>query len=162
MKFIFAFLLLATLSMVVNAIPHQLLKRTTVFSQCPPVKSGEAPPPLLSVILSPDPVAPGQPDSVAISGTLSRPVIDGDITAVGFIDLVAKTPIGDPATAPTDPKTPFSQVLNVDVPAKLPATYIILAGVGNPKTQEVIGCAFSVVGGSAESVDLDSYPIPLL
>ncbi|CAJ0844121.1 6011_t:CDS:1, partial [Entrophospora sp. SA101] len=146
MKFIFAFLLLATLSMMVNAIPHQLFKRTTAFSQCPTVKSGEAPPPLLNVILSPDPVVPLKTDTFTISGTLSHPVIDGDVTAVGFIDPVAKTPIGDPTNVPADPKTPFSQVLDVDVPAKLPDTYGIVVVVRNQKTQEVMGCAFSIVG----------------
>nr|CAG8682376.1 4344_t:CDS:1 [Entrophospora candida] len=154
MKFIFAFLLLATLSMVVNAIPHQLLKRTTAFNQCPPTTSGEQPPPQLNVVLSSDPVIPGQTDSFTISGTLSRPVTDGDITAVVFIDPVAKAPISDPTSAPADPKTPFSQVLNVNVPATLPDPYSILVGVVNTKTGEIIGCA--------ESADLDYYPIPLL
>nr|CAG8486981.1 14820_t:CDS:1 [Entrophospora candida] len=160
MKFIFAFLLLATLSMVVNAIPHQLLKRTTTFSPCLPSKPGEQPPPLLNVILSPDPIVAGKTDSVTISGTLSRPVIDGDFTVVALVGLASKVPIGDPVAAPTDPKTPFSQVLDLNVAAKLPATYVILAGVGNPKTQEVLGCALCIIGiGVAESVDLGSYPL---
>nr|CAG8680487.1 2766_t:CDS:1 [Entrophospora candida] len=147
--------------MVVNAIPHQLLKRTTTFSQCPPLTPGGVPPPLLNVILSPDPIVPGQSDSVTISGALSRPVIDGDIAAVALIDPAAKAPIGEPTTAPANPKTPFSQVLDLEVAPELPATYVILTGVANPKTQEVLGCALSLIGGSAESVDLDSYPIAL-
>ncbi|CAJ0839514.1 14110_t:CDS:1, partial [Entrophospora sp. SA101] len=89
-----------------------------------------------------------------------RPVIDGDITAVGFFVPVTKTPIGDPTTAPTDPKTPFSQVLNVIVPETLPDPYGIVAVVVNPKAGEVTGCALSIVG-SAKSPDLDYYPIPL-
>ncbi|CAJ0854398.1 10465_t:CDS:2 [Entrophospora sp. SA101] len=111
--------------MVVNAIPHQLLKRTTTFNQCPPINPGEQPPPQLNVVLSSDP-----------------------------------TPIGDPTTAPTDPKTPFSQVLNVIVPETLPDPYGIVAVVVNPKAGEVTGCALSIVG-SAKSPDLDYYPIPL-
>nr|CAG8633764.1 7122_t:CDS:1 [Entrophospora candida] len=164
MKFIFAFLLLATLSMVVNAIPHQLLKRTTSFNKCPPLPSGKQPP-LLTVVLSPDPVVTGQTDNFTISGTLSRPVADGDLTGAGFFDPVAKIVLGEPTIAHTDPKTPFSQVLNLDVPATLPTPYGIMVGVGNLDTQDVIGCAFSIVGGSAKSADLDYYPIypiPLL
>ncbi|CAJ0762561.1 4998_t:CDS:2 [Entrophospora sp. SA101] len=95
--------------MVVNAIPHQLLKRTTTFNQCPPINPGEQPPPQLNVVLSSDP-----------------------------------TPIGDPTTAPTDPKTPFSQVLNVIVPETLPDPYGIVAVVVNPKAGEVTGCALSI------------------
>jgi len=162
MKFIFAFLLLATLSMVVNAIPHQLLKRTTTFGQCPPVSPVQPAPPLLNVVLSPDPVVAKQTDEFTISGTLSRPVEDGDLTIVAFFDPVAKAPVGDPTTAPTDHNTPFSQKLEVNVPGQLPTPYGIGVAVGNPDTQEVIGCAFSIVGGSAESADLDYYPIPLL
>ncbi|CAJ0768083.1 16954_t:CDS:2 [Entrophospora sp. SA101] len=154
MKFIFAFLLLATLSMVVNAIPHQLLKRTTTFNQCPPTENGGQPP-QLTVVLSTDPAVPGQTDDFTISGTLSRPVNDNDNTIVQFFNTVSQNPVADP-------KIPFSQVLNVSVPAELPNPYGILVVVINIATGEVIGCAYSIVGGSSKPADLDYYPIPLL
>ncbi|CAJ0919297.1 10461_t:CDS:2 [Entrophospora sp. SA101] len=145
MKFIFAFLLLATLSMVVNAIPHQLLKRTTTFNQCPPTENGGQPP-QLTVVLSTDPAVPGQTDDFTISGTLSRPVNDNDNTIVQFFNTVSQNPV----------------VLNVSVPAELPNPYGILVVVINIATGEVIGCAYSIVGGSSKPADLDYYPIPLL
>ncbi|CAJ0759292.1 2008_t:CDS:2, partial [Entrophospora sp. SA101] len=123
---------------------------------------GVPPPPQLLVLLSPDPVIPGQTDEFSISGTLSRAVIDGDITGVAFFDPKTGDTIGDPSSAPTDPKTPFSQVLNVNVPATLPNPYGISAAVQNQDTQEIIGCSLTIVGGSAESADLEYYPIPLL
>nr|CAG8678942.1 13712_t:CDS:1 [Entrophospora candida] len=158
MKFIFAFLLLATLSMVVNAIPHQLLKRTTFFKQCPPTENGRKPP-QLTVVLSTDPVVPGQTDDFTISGTLSRPVHDNDNTIVEFFNTVSLKPVGNQTSAQTDQKIPFSQVLNVNVPAELPNQYSIVVGVINLATAEVIGCAYSIVGGSSKP---DYYPIPLL
>ncbi|CAJ0869480.1 2253_t:CDS:2 [Entrophospora sp. SA101] len=145
MKFIFAFLLFATLSMMVNAIPHQLFKRETQFVQCPALKAGDAAPPQLTVAFIPDPPVAGQTSAFTISGTLSRPVADGDLTGVGFYDPATKSIIGEIVSAPASPTTPFSQELSVPAPAALPAEYLILVMVANPKTEDIIGCAGAMV-----------------
>ncbi|CAJ0769551.1 23263_t:CDS:1 [Entrophospora sp. SA101] len=137
--------------MVVNAIPHQLLKRApSIFFQCPAIKAGQVAPPQLTVALSPDPPVPGQVDTFSISGTLSRPVANGDFTVAGFYDPATKSMVGDINAAPASPTTPFSQVLSVNVPAALPAQYLILVMVANPKTEDIIGCAGAMVGGTAK------------
>nr|CAG8521111.1 1151_t:CDS:1 [Entrophospora candida]CAG8642904.1 2724_t:CDS:1 [Entrophospora candida] len=151
MKFIFAFLLFATLSMVVNAIPHQLLKRASTFVECP-TKPGEATSPLLTVTLSPDPVVAGTFDSFTISGALSRPIGKGDFIGVGFFNPATNGFIGATTMAPASPATPFSQVVRVYVPAVLPAQYMIVVIVTNLKTG-IIGCASSMAGGSIKVAD---------
>ncbi|CAJ0766395.1 7737_t:CDS:2 [Entrophospora sp. SA101] len=135
---------------MVNAIPHQLFKRETQFVQCPALKAGDAAPPQLTVAFIPDPPVAGQTSAFTISGTLSRPVADGDLTGVGFYDPATKSIIGEIVSAPASPTTPFSQELSVPAPAALPAEYLILVMVANPKTEDIIGCAGAMVGGTAK------------
>ncbi|CAJ0909519.1 13221_t:CDS:2 [Entrophospora sp. SA101] len=79
--------------MVVNTIPHQFLKRTTIFNQYPLVPPGKQPPPQLNVQLSPI--------------TVSNPIV-----------------------VPINPGIPFSQIVEVHVPAKLPK-FIRMNNLGN-------------------------------
>src|SRR5438045_4974320 len=86
---IFAFILLATLSMV-NAIPHQLYKKSTKFEECPNV--GDA---VLNVSLSPDPVVAGQPDSLNVYGKLEKELTFFHKLVIEFADIDG-TPVKDP------------------------------------------------------------------
>src|SRR5437588_6441904 len=65
--FIFVFILLAALSLV-NAMPHELRKRTTTFEKC--TNSELADVPLLDVKISPDPVFDGASMTFTVSVTL--------------------------------------------------------------------------------------------
>src|SRR6266516_3365988 len=81
-NFVFALILLTTLS-IVNAIPHQLHKRTTEFDAC-----SNLPPetPVLDVTISPDPVVPESKDKFTISGTLTQDITDGIKLYIAFVD----------------------------------------------------------------------------
>ena len=95
-NFIFVFILLAALS-IVNAIPHKLFKRETVFGKCDFLTN---PPPQLTVKLSPDPVAPQNPDTFTISGQLDQDMT-ADVQVFGyFYDPKSNKIIGDFHTTP--------------------------------------------------------------
>src|SRR4051794_20905558 len=96
---IFVFILLATFSMV-NAIPHNLLKRDpTIFGACPPIPKVPTQPIQLAVTISPNPVVPGQSDSFTASGKFPVDLTTSDSFVVGFADNTGQ-PIGTPTVVP--------------------------------------------------------------
>ncbi|CAG8649068.1 16713_t:CDS:1 [Funneliformis mosseae] len=150
-KFIFAFFLLVTLT-TVNAIPHKLLKRTTKFDACLPPQGSTTPPPLLQVSLSPDPPAAGQKDTVTVSGKFSEDITEDTMLAVVFAQQDVGI-IGDPFITPacTGSGCPikageqYTQTVEIQAPADLPNPYLLGAAVGNPDTQDVLGCAIATI-----------------
>ncbi|GBB99808.1 hypothetical protein RclHR1_03640004 [Rhizophagus clarus] len=77
----FAVILLVTLS-VVNALPHQLLKRDTTFAPCP---TGS--PNVIEVVVQPDPPPVTGKIDLTITGTLKEGVISmGSQLIIGAID----------------------------------------------------------------------------
>ncbi|CAG8583008.1 8005_t:CDS:1, partial [Scutellospora calospora] len=128
----------------VNAIPipHKLLKRTTEFMQCRQSPT----PPLLSVVISPDPVVPGNTETFTASGTLDIDIPDGTDLIAFFGDPSSNKIIGDIYKAPICdnngcPKAgiQFTKTLDyLDVP-ELPNQYDIVVGV--VKKSDVLACA---------------------
>ena len=142
-NFIFVFILLASLS-IVNAIPipHKLLKRTTEFTQC----RQSPPPPLLSVVISPDPVVPGNTETFTASATLDIDIPDGSELIAFFGDPSTGKIIGDIHRAPMCdnngcPKAGIQFTKTLDYPdvPKLPDPYVIVVGV--VKKTDVYACA---------------------
>src|ERR1043165_3081917 len=88
-NFIFVLVLLATLSMV-NAIPHQLYKRTTTFGPCSKAPPGTV---TVDVKLSPDPVVAGQTDTFTITAKFTEDVVTGTQVIVAFADPEVIQPI---------------------------------------------------------------------
>lgn len=68
-NYIFVFILLITLS-IVNAIPHQLYKRKTIFAPCP---TGS--PNIIDVDVQPDPPPTTGTIIITVSGTLKTGII---------------------------------------------------------------------------------------
>src|ERR1700722_4465145 len=79
----FILILLVTLS-IVNAIPHQLYKRTTTFGPCQGV-------PFINVTISPDPVIIGQDITFDVSGRLNEDVPTNPEMYIHFDDGVDVT-----------------------------------------------------------------------
>ncbi|CAG8557234.1 13104_t:CDS:1 [Ambispora gerdemannii] len=147
-NFLFVFALLAMLC-VVNAIPHQLHKRTTVFGPCTP-----NPPPELSVKISPDPVVPDQIATFTVNGTLETPITKDFKFMVAFDDDSGA--VAPPFTADIALGTTVNVVEKVPVPSQslLPSTYGIAVGIVNPNVEPylVIGCAYATVNGHASDI----------
>ncbi|CAB4376226.1 hypothetical protein RhiirA5_505618 [Rhizophagus irregularis] len=144
-NFIFVFILLASLS-IVNAIPipHKLLKRTTEFTECRQSPT----PPLLSVVISPDPVVSGNTVTFTATGSLNQDVPDGSDLIAFFGDSSSSKIIGDIKRAPMcDGGCPragaqFTKTLDYsDVPG-LPNPYDIVVGV--VKNTDVLACAVAI------------------
>ncbi|RGB38142.1 hypothetical protein C1646_665639 [Rhizophagus diaphanus] len=141
-NFIFVFILLALLS-IVNAIPisHKLLKRTTEFTECRQSPT----PPLLSVVISPDPVVSGNTETFTASGTLDKDVPHGSELIAFFGDSSTSKIIGDIHRAPMCeggcPKagTQFTKTLVYSNVPELPNPYDIVVGV--VKKTDVLACA---------------------
>ena len=68
-NFIFVFILLAALSLV-NAMPHELRKRTTTFGPCSNLDK-----PVLDITISPDPIVAGASVTFTVSGTLKQDIL---------------------------------------------------------------------------------------
>lgn len=141
---VFALILLITVS-IVNAIPHQLHKRTTSFGACSNVPSDT---PVLSVTLSPDPVVQEQTDTFGVSGTLKQDITDGYNLYIAFVDdngNIISSDIVDickEVTCPVKAGTPYSTTQDVYVPSFSGSTFIVVGianGIGT--SANVIGCA---------------------
>ncbi|RIA84122.1 hypothetical protein C1645_859642 [Glomus cerebriforme] len=169
--FIFAFILLTTLS-IVNAIPLQ--KNSTVFLPCP-IKPA---PDLLSVTIKPDPPVAGKSESFTISGKLHK-----DINVLTVLAIV----FGDASLPPKPLQLPFISLVcgiegkpkcpikagtsftvtadSVSVPSHLTSPYTIGVAIGiptgNPKSPfDAFGCTFAIVGKpKATGLSPNSYPI---
>jgi hypothetical protein len=163
-KFIFVFILLATLS-IVNAIPPQLRKRVTLFEPCP-----KAPPITVSKVV-PDPLVPGGKSKFSVSGKLVDTIPLGYEIGAFFYNLDGAEPIlidffaTDICTpkgildCPFPAKTPFTGVLSGTAPAALPKAYGMLVLIGDAKFNTLIGCARAFVGG-AQPVPASPEPAP--
>ncbi|CAB4479098.1 uncharacterized protein OCT59_027485 [Rhizophagus irregularis] len=163
--FILAFVLFATL-FAVNAAPLELVKRETKFPLCPGL-----PPDVvgLDVKMTPDPLVPGQEETFDIKGTLKKDVVAGDLLGLGFVDLVAKAPIGDPlvvdictipgVTCPIKAGTEFSTTQKYTAPKDLPQSYAILVAMehGNPPNVEALACSAAIFGASDSSAVPDFW-----
>ncbi|CAG8446518.1 7762_t:CDS:1 [Scutellospora calospora] len=141
-NFIFVFVLLVMLS-IVNAIPHQLHKRTTDFRECtfPP---GYPTPDLLTVTISPDPVVPGKNDNFTVNGKLTQLITSSD-----RLNFVFSTDNGGPFTTQIPTGTTVNVTVDVPVPSPLPSIYGIAVSIGDLSVQplNVKACALAVVGG---------------
>ncbi|CAG8748487.1 12543_t:CDS:1, partial [Funneliformis mosseae] len=136
---------------MVNAIPHKLIKRTTIFEQCPPPQGSSIAPPLLQVALSADPPVAGQKDTLTISGKLLNDVNEQIKLKISFIDL-NKTRIAHPTIVSACTGSgctikagdPYTQTVEVQVPSNLTSSYYLLVFVGN-SLYEPLGCAFATI-----------------
>ncbi len=157
-NFIFVFILLATLSLV-NAIPLQ--KRTTNFGKCPPIPKIPIQPDTISVSISPDPVVAGKDDTFTVSGTLSKEITENHKLIIGIANLKGQTiQVFVEDVPPTKPNTKFEVTKTETIPSNLPESYAIGVGIStldNPP--DIIGCALAIVGTSAASYPIASYPI---
>jgi hypothetical protein len=79
-QILYLFFLLATAS-IINAIPHQLIKRATNFGPCPVETS-----PTLSITIAPDPVVSNQPVTFTISGNAPFDVPTNAVLNIVFLD----------------------------------------------------------------------------
>ncbi|CAG8565149.1 9820_t:CDS:1, partial [Scutellospora calospora] len=138
---------------IVNAIPHQLHKRTTNFGKCtlPP----KAPTPdLLTVTISPDPVVPGKNDTFTVNGKLTKPITSSDELVIVFANTSGiigdifrtKLPTGTVKVSVTE---------NVPVPFSLPSDYRIGVAIVDPSFEppDVKACAVAFVGSPPPSHD---------
>jgi len=147
---IFAFILLAALSMV-NAIP--LHKRETEFFQCPKGSQIE------DVTISPDPPESGKNVNFKISGTAEETIPEGSTLFIAFVNLDS-TPdapkfIGEPFSAqvcdgdkfkcPVGQGSTFEKSVDIAAPNNLPTAYVIVVAVTD-KDKNIVGCAYTVVG----------------
>ncbi|CAI2193088.1 9179_t:CDS:1, partial [Funneliformis geosporum] len=120
-----------------DAIPHQLLKRTSTFLQCPSFDGISPPPPLIQVTLSSDPPVPGKKDKFTISGKISEDLTASASILIAFMDT-AKNLLGKPFVVPVctgkhcliKANEPFKKSVEVPILAKLPNPYILLVAVG--------------------------------
>ncbi|CAG8657085.1 6836_t:CDS:1 [Ambispora gerdemannii] len=139
-NFLFVFALLAMIC-IVNAIPHQLHKRTTTFGPCPVLL------PLveLSVTISPDPLVSGKTATFFVKGELTSPATKDFLIYVQIAGMdppfYSKIPLG----------TTVNVVLEVPVPANLPADYGIQVDIVDTKTATPVACAFAVVSATTMS-----------
>lgn len=155
-NFIFVLVLLVTLS-TVNAIPHQLYKRTTTFDECPKAPSGTV---LLNVVLSPDPVVAGQTDTFTITAKFNKDVDANAQIVAAFADPDVIEPIFQDdickyTKCPVPSGTELTAKVPIPVPASLPTTnYGIGVAIAN-SPDEVLGCAIAIVGQLAPPDVLD-------
>jgi hypothetical protein len=146
--FIFAIILLTTLSMV-NAFPHQLDKRATTFVTCP---SGS--PNQINVSIQPDPPVSNSSLLITVSGTLTTGTIDPGSQFVFRVldDSGAK---GDPytmdictakgITCPMTTGTSFSIVNNV--PTGTLGMYTIFVFILD-SAANILACSMGTVNGA--------------
>ena len=134
-NFVFALILLTTLS-IVNAIPHQLHKRTTGFGACANLPSDT---PVLNVILSPDPVVSESTDTFTVSGTLKQDITDAFNLYIAFTDDNGNILSSDivnickEVACPVKAGTPYSTTQSVYVPELSGTSYIVVGiadGIG--------------------------------
>ena len=159
-NFIFVFILLAALSLV-NAMPHELRKRTTSFKQCPNSKLANVP--ILDVTISPDPVVSGASDTFTVSGTLEKDIVETTPLVIEFFDAsgtVLGTPYAEPICGtsggpdcPIKAGTKFTTTATITAPDSLPSQYFI--GVAVAESPEVaLGCAVADVGSTSSKMPI--------
>ncbi|RIB30447.1 hypothetical protein C2G38_149499 [Gigaspora rosea] len=141
-NFIFVFILFATL-ITVNAAPYQFDKRATTFKPCP---DGLPSP---NVIMTPDPLVPGQSAKFNVSGTLMNDLFKGlaDLR-IRFSDSKRQRLIGDPYYQNFNESfpagTPFSIVApKVDVPSDLTNKYVIEVVIESELLTDIYGCSLA-------------------
>jgi hypothetical protein len=145
--FIFAIILLVTLS-IVNAVPYSLLhKRVTTFMPCP---VGFYPNPI-KVSIQPDPPVSGTPLLVNVTGTLTEDYTIEAGTLLSFVALDVFDPIYvdfctlNGITCPIPPGGSFSAVASFDLTGTLPAKYTIVVTI---QVIIPIACAMGEVTGT--------------
>ncbi|GBB99811.1 hypothetical protein RclHR1_03640007 [Rhizophagus clarus] len=145
-NYIFVIILLATLS-VVNAIPHQLLKRDTIFTSCP---TGS--PNIIEVDVQPDPPPVTGKLILTISGTLKKGVISaGSKLVLKAIDdngdLLAKPLVYDLCGVGgfDCPVNTFSMIKSLETKGLTP-TYSIIVQIFDAYGQ-TLACSIGTVTG---------------
>jgi len=146
-------ILLATLLMV-NAIPHHLIKRDTTFGPCnttdPTADPTATPPPELTVTVSPDPPVPGQDCTFTITG--SAAIAAGDQLVVSAVDSTGAITIDPPIDiCSTAGVTCPADTLSITATATIPAEtgdFGIIVIVGDA-SNNTLGCATGIVSTAA-------------
>jgi len=149
---LFLFFFLATIS-VINAIPHQFNKRTTVFEACPPTPGNPVDVTVLTASVTPDPIVSNQNAKFIVSGTAKEDIpTDAEISIVyntsdGF---VIGTPffarfcaVGD-SSCPVKQGDTFTRTLQANAPT-LPAAYSVTILINTTGPETVYGCALATV-----------------
>uniref|UniRef100_A0A1D1YNV8 Putative Lon protease n=1 Tax=Anthurium amnicola TaxID=1678845 RepID=A0A1D1YNV8_9ARAE len=172
-KFIFAFILLATFSMV-NATPHQFRKRGSLFNACSTTQATQAN--TLSfnsfnVTINPDPLVAGAVESFNVFGTLNSDTSSSTQLVILFTDSyqnLLAPPYIQQVNTPIKSGTQFSiNAQQVPAPAILPQdslTYSISVILGYPTSDmrqplSIYGCASSGFQSDIYSVLGNSYPV---
>ena len=149
---LFLFFFLATIS-VINAIPHQFNKRTTVFEACPPIPGNPVDVTALTVTVTPDPIVSNQDATFTISGTAKDDIpTDAEVSIVyntsdGF---VIGTPFfthfcADGDSCPVKQGDKFTRTLKAEAPT-LPTAYSVTIIINTANPEAVYGCALATVG----------------
>jgi len=147
-------ILLATLLMV-NATPHQLRKRATVFGPCPADPTATAPPGDLTVTLSPDPPVAGQDCVFTVGATFPVDTPDQLIIADApdtstdpanqSTDVEVASPIDICTSAGvTCPTSALSMSVTVPISATATGTFDLAVLIVDA-TNTTLGCAVATV-----------------
>jgi hypothetical protein len=150
---IFAFLVFVFLTMfsMVNAIPNNLHKRDLTFTECP-----KQPPTSVEVQVSVDPadLVPGGTNTFTVSGSLTSDITPGSELGITIFDNPPTSPISEftadtctetGVTCPIAAGTQFSLSADVQIPADLPAAFVVGVVIGD-ENKNIIGCAEATVG----------------
>ncbi|CAG8480859.1 15234_t:CDS:1 [Funneliformis mosseae] len=132
---------------MVNAFPHNLLKRAIKFNQCAPPDGSIIPPTKLKVTLSPEVPVAGQMNKVTISGKFTEDITENTELVVAFIDS-NRDPIDEPTKLPACTGSgcsikvgeQYTQTVEIQTPDSIPHSTDMFIVIGNSKT-DVIGCA---------------------
>ncbi|KAF0427635.1 hypothetical protein F8M41_006000 [Gigaspora margarita] len=98
-----------------------------------------------NIIVSPDPLIPGQNATFSVSGTLKQDITNNGVLIIEFQNQYF-VPVGvDPTTSvpQTTAGNQFNVIFELKVPPNLPSSYNILAMIENGDVP--IGCAIAQV-----------------
>ncbi|GBB99807.1 hypothetical protein RclHR1_03640003 [Rhizophagus clarus] len=144
-NYIFVLTLLFTLS-IVNAIPHHLYKRETIFAPCP---TGS--PNVIKVDVQPDPPPSTGSLILTISGTLKTGAISAGsqlvlkpINTNG--DVIAQPLTYDMCTLTDCPANYFSVIRSIDT-TDMPLSYSIIVQIFDAYDQ-ILACSIGTITGN--------------
>ncbi|CAG8737277.1 9384_t:CDS:1, partial [Funneliformis mosseae] len=146
---------------MVNAIPHQLpQKRAPIFRVCHS-DTGSPSPATISVVIDPDPVIPGKPNTFTVTGTVESDITDQTQLIAFYTDTTTKADIGEVYyipictgnACPIKAKTQFTVKATLDTPETLPNPYSIVVGiVDQPGT--ILACTAANIGNPKRAPDV--------
>ncbi|CAG8753989.1 14535_t:CDS:1 [Dentiscutata erythropus] len=118
---------------IVNAIPHQMIKRETKFLQCPSQYVRKNTVTIDQVTIDPDPPVSNQAITIKGHVNTTENIVKGDIFLFGFSDVNFKLLGGNRTGICSDGKTKCPTeyyVIDFSITApKLPDIYFIAAGI---------------------------------